>query len=313
MDANIRNKFDDTSDNIPIYNPSGSSGKKYFPDNLSSTHCNYLKLDDAEIFYEVTGEGPAIIFVHGLGGNHLSWWQQIPFFADRYKCVNFSHRGFALSKNFSNRIGHKVFAEDLNALIDYLNLDEVYLVAQSMGGWTSLTYALNHPNKIKALVMASTSGTIDFTKTKSFDFEKYASWNKWAELEKKKLKEKGILNAIGDKLAEKNPFLAFYYEQIYNLTPYSYKEFIRTDIKNNRNLSPDVLKKVDIPVLFITGENDMLFPTIGGKTLASELKNAKYFNSNNSGHSVYFENPAEFNKTVDKFISNYSEIKAKSS
>ena len=36
-----------------------------------------LRRGDAEIYYEVAGSGPAVIFAHGLGGNHLSWWQQV--------------------------------------------------------------------------------------------------------------------------------------------------------------------------------------------------------------------------------------------
>ena len=46
------------------------------------------------IFFEVTGRGPAIVFAHGLGSNHLTWWQQVAHFADRYTCVAFSHRGY---------------------------------------------------------------------------------------------------------------------------------------------------------------------------------------------------------------------------
>ena len=49
------------------------------------------------IYYErhgpKPGPVPAIVFVHGAGGNHLSWWQQVPAFCDRYSCITFAHRG----------------------------------------------------------------------------------------------------------------------------------------------------------------------------------------------------------------------------
>lgn len=284
---------------------------KFFPENSLKTKSDFLKLQDAEIYYEVTGDGPALIFVHGLGGNHLSWWQQIPYFSDRYKCINFSHRGFAISKNFSNRIGHEVFSEDLHALIENLGLNEVYLVAQSMGGWTSLTYTLKFPKKVKGLVLTSTSGTIDFTKAKNFDSEEYSRWEKDAELQKIKLKEKRILPAIGQQMMDENPYLAHIYEQIYNLTPYSYKEFIRANIKSNRVLSPDVFKFLEIPILFITGANDILFPPSGGSAVAAELKNTHCVNFENTGHSVYFQKPDDFNRVVDEFLSAVSYIKPK--
>ena len=40
-----------------------------------------------EIYYESAGDGPAVAFAHGAGGNHLSWWQQVPFFSQTYRCI----------------------------------------------------------------------------------------------------------------------------------------------------------------------------------------------------------------------------------
>ena len=63
----------------------------------------YLDLpdDDARLDYELhgpkPGAAPALVFAHGAGGNHLSWWQQVPHFRDRYTCLVFDHRGFGWS------------------------------------------------------------------------------------------------------------------------------------------------------------------------------------------------------------------------
>ena len=56
-----------------------------------------LKRPFGNLYYEVSGSGPALLFAHGLGGNHLSWWQQVAHFAPHYTCVTFAHRGFAPS------------------------------------------------------------------------------------------------------------------------------------------------------------------------------------------------------------------------
>jgi pimeloyl-ACP methyl ester carboxylesterase len=91
----------------------------------------FLQRAGCKIYYEVAGSGPAIIFAHGLGSNHITWWQQVPYFADRYTCVTFSHRGFPPS----SEIGvpdPKEFAADLGVLIEHLQLSDVRLVAQSM-------------------------------------------------------------------------------------------------------------------------------------------------------------------------------------
>ncbi len=57
----------------------------------------FLDRPDCRVYFETEGSGPALIFAHGLGGNYMSWWQQVPHFRDRYTCVTFSHRGFAPS------------------------------------------------------------------------------------------------------------------------------------------------------------------------------------------------------------------------
>lgn len=280
-----------------------SDKSEVFPPISYKTNPGILKLDDAEIYYEVSGDGPALIFAHGLGGNHLSWWQQIPYFSRRFTCINFSHRGFACSKNYSNKIGHSVFAEDLSALIDHLNLKEVAFVAQSMGGWTCMTYALQKPEKVKAVIMVSSSGTVDYRQSEHPQLRNLVERNEWTRNEIDRLKENGILNAIGFEMAKEQPALAYLYEQIYNLTPYSYKEFIRDDIKRTRNLSPEILKNLQIPFLFLTGEKDVLFAPTGAIALASVMQNADSFCFKNSGHSVYFERAELFNQTVNKFLS----------
>ena len=49
------------------------------------------------MYYEVHGEGPWLAFAHGAGGNHLSWWQQVPYFMRWFECVTVDQRGFGLS------------------------------------------------------------------------------------------------------------------------------------------------------------------------------------------------------------------------
>ena len=120
-----------------------------------------LKRPFGDLYYEVSGSGPALLFAHGLGGNHLSWWQQVAHFAPRYTCVSFAHRGFAPSSAIDGGPDPADYAGDLAALIDHLGFAEVRLVGQSMGGWTMLEYAIAHPAKVKALVLSSTSGTLD--------------------------------------------------------------------------------------------------------------------------------------------------------
>ena len=50
-----------------------------------------------ELYHEEHGEGPAVVFAHGAGGTHMSWWNQIPTFSQHYRCITYSQRGFGFS------------------------------------------------------------------------------------------------------------------------------------------------------------------------------------------------------------------------
>src|SRR5262249_25128750 len=76
----------------------------------------FLERPDCRLYYEVHGRGPFLVFAHGLGGNHLSWWQQVAHFAPRYTCVIFSHRGFAPSTAPAEGPDPTVYPGDLTAL-----------------------------------------------------------------------------------------------------------------------------------------------------------------------------------------------------
>ena len=131
------------------------------PPTLPPRRTGTLERPDCRIHYEVAGSGPAIVFAHGLGGNQLSWWQQVAHFAPRWTCVSFAHRGFLPSSPIAGGPNPADFADDLAALVAHLELPDLRVVAQSMGGWTAVEYALRRPPALKGLVLAATTGSID--------------------------------------------------------------------------------------------------------------------------------------------------------
>jgi 3-oxoadipate enol-lactonase len=92
-----------------------------------------IQVNGIDLYYEVHGDGPAIVFAHGAGGNHLSWWQQVPVFTRQYCCITFDHRGFGQSSDNPNGPGSQAFVEDLKQLLDHLKIERASPVAQSMG------------------------------------------------------------------------------------------------------------------------------------------------------------------------------------
>ncbi len=91
-----------------------------------------------QLYYESHGQGPAIVFAHGRGGNHLSWWRQVPAFAENHRCITIHHRGWGASIDAAGGPGRTAFVEDLKQLLDHLEIPQAFLVSQSMGGLTCL-------------------------------------------------------------------------------------------------------------------------------------------------------------------------------
>ena len=253
----------------------------------------------AEIHYEVFGKGPAIVFAHGLGGNHLSWWQQVAQFAPTHTCVVFAHRGFPPSSAVSGKSAPDSYADDLAALIRELKLDQVNLVAQSMGGWTCLDYALREPKKVRALVMASTSGVLDFSQLKNPEVDE---WSRQSPGKLQDLQSRGIHPAGGERMAKEQPALAQLYGQISELASPAFREEVRVRIRELRSKSPKLLEQLPMPVLFVTGDEDWVFPPAAGPALAKLAPKGSAVRVPAAGHSVYFERAARFNEIIGRII-----------
>src|SRR5256885_17057002 len=104
----------------------------------------FAAVNGIDLYYETHGSGPALVFAHGAGGNHLSWWQQIPVFSKGFRCITFDHRAFGRSADGAGEaeLGRRGFHEDLRELLDHLDIAETRIVAQSMGGRTAVGFAL---------------------------------------------------------------------------------------------------------------------------------------------------------------------------
>jgi len=248
------------------------------------------------------GEGPAIVFAHGLGGNQMSWWQQLAHFSARHTCVTFAHRGFTPSSAVPGATAPDAYADDLAALIDELKLNDVRLVAQSMGGWTCLEYALRHPARVKSLVMACTSGVIDPGAVPGFGKMGFDAWSKRAAALNAAMEARGVLAAGGERLAREQPGLAMLYRQIYQLSADDFRTAVRGRIRTMRDKPPSLLAKLPMPVLFLNGEEDSVFPSPAGPGLAGFAPKGRHVSVPKAGHSVYFERAAEFNRIVEEFL-----------
>ena len=261
-----------------------------------------LERPDCKIHYEVSGTGPAIVFAHGLGGNHLSWFQQVAHFANHYTCVTFAHRGFAPSSPIAGGPDPKDYAADLAALVAHLQLSDVRVVAQSMGGWTAIEYALTNPLELKAVVLAGTTGTIDPQQIEDPERSRLSQWLQSEFSKMPGLFARGIHPAAGERMAREQPAQHLLYRHIDDQNASLDKGALGGMLMAARTRPPEDLKKITCPILFISGDEDIVIPPFAANALARVTPGAKVAHIKDAGHSAYFERPDSFNRIVEDFF-----------
>jgi 3-oxoadipate enol-lactonase len=270
---------------------------------VPKTQSGFLDRPGCRIYYEVTGTGAPIIFIHGIGSNHISWFQQVPHFWNRYTCVTYSHRGYPPSSEIGVPDPNE-FAGDLAALIEHLKLRDPCLVAQSMGGWSAIEYVLGNPqNKPRALVLVSTCGTIHRASVSLRDPGQLAAWIKRASVATADMTQRGISPPAGERMAREQPALHFLFRSIANASAAFDREQLRPRVEAMATRSPDLLRGVAIPTLFVIGDEDMSYPTFVSQALARIMPNARVEQVPNTGHSVAYQRADAFNRIVDGFLS----------
>ncbi len=250
----------------------------------------------ASLYYEIYGDpnDPALVFAHGAGGNAASWWQQVPFFLDRgFRVVVFDHRGFARSACAEGDLAVTHFPADLLAILDAENIERTALVCQSMGGWTGLPTAVQHPERLRCLVLCGTPGGL-WTDVVRDSFAKIAE------------RVQGIGGIVGpggaalaDDYPAREPRMAFLYEQIANMN--DVPPALLTSMSAAQT-QPAELEDFATPTLVISGDKDVLFPPDVLENVVATIPGAQLERFDGAGHSTYFEQPDRFNAVVAAFV-----------
>ena len=109
--------------------------------------------DGVKLYFEETGSGKLVVFVHEFAANNQSWELQMRHFGRRYRCAAFAARGYPPSdvpERPSSYSQHRA-ADDIVAIIKYLGESKGHIVGLSMGGFAALHFGFRHPNKAHSL------------------------------------------------------------------------------------------------------------------------------------------------------------------
>jgi 3-oxoadipate enol-lactonase len=249
----------------------------------------YINSGQSRLYYEEYGGGPAIVFLHGVGGNHASWFNQIPTFAKTYRAIAIDQRGFGNSTDVEG-LGRSAFVDDLKLLLDSLEIETTILVGQSMGGGTCLGFTCKYPDRVGALVLACTLIAMRVP----------PELKEFMERVEKATSNLSQAERVLGPLARKNePERTLLYLQIASFNSVNIKT-----VKGAFTMhTPEELAATGVPILFVAGESDALFPPRAVRGAHARVPGSQYVELARSGHSAYFETPTEFNNQVLDFLS----------
>lgn len=136
----------------------GPRGRSAWLDVDWAAHQRWVHVDGRAVNLVDLGEGPAVVFIHGLSGSWQNWLENLPEFARDHRVVALDLPGFGHSEMPEQRITMTHYAATVDAVLTTLGIDRAAVVGNSMGGFVAVDMALHHPERVAALVLVAAAG-----------------------------------------------------------------------------------------------------------------------------------------------------------
>ncbi len=229
-----------------------------------------VKLNDAELYYEIYGEGEPLVLLHGNGGSIQEFYKQIPELSKQFKVIAVDTRAQGNSKDFTKGdLNYKIFADDVKNLMDYLKITKADILGWSDGGNTGLEFALKYPENLNKLIIIGA--------------------NAFPE---------GVDEDLLKNFKTKVRFM-----QLANQPENDGEKRLLNLMLHEPNISKKSLNQIQNSTLVIAGENDVIKKE-HTEMIAKEIPNAKLKIYPKATHYLPFEIAEDVNKDVIDFLKN---------
>ena len=267
----------------------------------------HIKTDDGvQLYYEETGTGAPVVFVHEFAGDYRSWEPQMRALGQRYRCIAFNARGYPPSEvpTDGSMYSQDRARLDILAVLDGLGIAQAHIVGLSMGGFATLHFGLHHPDRALSLVVAGCGYGAERDKREQFQKEAEATAQFIGQATGEQFAAKYALGPTRVQFQNKDPRgWAEFRDQLAEHSLQGAALTMRGVQKSRPSLFDltDALQKLMVPTLIITGDEDApcLIPNVFMKRT---IPAAALVIMPNAGHTINLEDPDRFNREVSEFL-----------
>ncbi|MFX0104708.1 MAG: alpha/beta fold hydrolase [Candidatus Hodarchaeota archaeon] len=261
-----------------------------------------VKVDGVNLYYEIHGEGFPLLMIQGLSEN-VYWWDPpiIEQLSQHFKTIIFDNRGVGRSDNLEGDLTIEIMAVDAVGLMDALNINQAHILGHSMGGMIAQELSLKFPERIKKLVLCSTSCGGSRAEMPSIETQRLLG-KLSVKGHTRDLVEEAMPHIFTKKFMSENPeFMEKKVDDILIIPtgPTTFKAQMTAWMRYN---SFRKLKDLNVLTLIIHGKEDILVPPRNGELLAERIPNAEIVYFDSDAHMIHTEEPNKFNDTLIKFL-----------
>ena len=264
---------------------------------------------NSQVYINVDGniENEPIVFVHGLGDEASTIWQEtIHKLKDNYYVITFDLPGFGKSSKDNVEYTPEKYAQVLDFLVSkFLDNRQFYLVGHSMGGAISLKYATLHQDKIKKLFVIDSAGILHKDSYGEFMIKNQVS----------KMVDENSRSELNGQISQ---FATNITNSLASILPKDLSSVVRDERIRTKFLNSPTsiaalclmtedwfeLHNIKTPTMILWGENDGVTPLRSGYVLNFLLDNSKLFIIKNSGHVPILDSKEDYFGYLDYFLSN---------
>jgi pimeloyl-ACP methyl ester carboxylesterase len=270
-------------------------------------HLRQVELPGASVNYVALGEGPPMVFVHGLSGCWQNWLENLPHFARSHRVIALDLPGFGDSPMPSWPIDMPAYGRLLHDFCEKLGVERcAALVGNSMGGFVATEAVIEDPARFDRLVLVSAAG-ITYARARKEPASLLARVGPMVGPIVARFNRAALVRPRARHLAFRGVF-----QYPNRLRPELLWEQVEPALRSPgfpdaiRNLFGydvrDRLPEIEIPTLLVWGFDDRIVPVQAALSYRRRIPHSRLEIFDRTGHLPQLERPARFNHLLDEFL-----------